>query len=351
MTDQLWQIMSEGAEIVSPDVLQPADVLLDLYGEDIRARAYVTQDPVLGEMMMRPDFTVPIVQTHMAGGVEPARYAYQGKVWRKQDVTTGRPREYAQIGFEVFDSANPALADAEVYVRVIEALNSVSKDMPLEVAVGDVSLMRAAVASLDISDIRKRALMRHLWRPARFNALLARFAGEVGAPQGREALPKENLESALAVAGPQIGLRSASDVARRIDRLNVDRTQADIPQNQLRALRELQALDVSLDKAVFSVSEIAADLKKLDSAVANLKSTCEALEAKHVNLRSLRFQGTYGLTAMEYYDGFVFGVSSSGVLLATGGRYDALTEVLGSGQKMAAVGAVIRPDSLAKVSS
>ena len=31
-----------GAQVVDPPVLQPADTLLDLYGEDIRARAYVT---------------------------------------------------------------------------------------------------------------------------------------------------------------------------------------------------------------------------------------------------------------------------------------------------------------------
>ncbi|MDC3265334.1 hypothetical protein OAU61_04555, partial [Planktomarina temperata] len=43
------------------DILQPADVLLDLYGEDIRARAYVTSDPLRGEQMLRPDFTVPVV--------------------------------------------------------------------------------------------------------------------------------------------------------------------------------------------------------------------------------------------------------------------------------------------------
>ena len=58
------------------EVLQPADTLLDLYGEDIRARAYVTQDPLRGERMLRPDFTVPVVQMHMAHGAEPARYTY-----------------------------------------------------------------------------------------------------------------------------------------------------------------------------------------------------------------------------------------------------------------------------------
>ena len=69
----LQAFVRAGAVPVEADILQPAGTLLDLYGEDIRARAYVTDDPVKGEMMLRPDFTVPVVQAHMAHGAEPAR--------------------------------------------------------------------------------------------------------------------------------------------------------------------------------------------------------------------------------------------------------------------------------------
>ena len=74
---------AQGAVIVEPPVLQPAELLLDLYGEDIRGRAYVTSDALRGEQMLRPDFTVPVVQMHMAHGAEPARYTYAGTVFRK----------------------------------------------------------------------------------------------------------------------------------------------------------------------------------------------------------------------------------------------------------------------------
>ncbi|MEO0342069.1 MAG: ATP phosphoribosyltransferase regulatory subunit [Pseudomonadota bacterium] len=346
MSDPLWQVMSEGAAIVTPDVLQPSDVLLDLYGEDIRARAYVTQDPVLGEMMLRPDFTVPIVQAHMAGGVEPARYAYQGKVWRKQNATSQRPREYAQIGFEVFDSSDPATADAEVFDRVIRALSKTVDANAMKVTVGDVALMRGAVASLETSQLRKGALMRHLWRPARFNRLIARYAGELDLPVGRETLPKASVLQAIIAAGPEIGLRSAADVATRIDRLVEDRTQPKIPEKQIAALRSLQSLDVPLDQAVDEIAPLATHLPQLSGAADRLKATSDALSAKNIDLTRISFQGTYGLTAMEYYDGFVFGISIEDRLVATGGRYDALTDVLGDGSKMAAVGAVIRPDLL-----
>ena len=57
-----------------------------------------------------------------------------------------------------------------------------------------------------------------------------------------------------------------------------------------------------------------------------------------------------GRGAMEYYDGFVFTFSAPDrpgeAPLATGGRYDALTTVLGSGRAIPAVGGVIRPGLL-----
>ena len=80
-----------GALPVEADILQPADTLLDLYGEDIRARAYVTQDPLRGELMLRPDFTVPVVEMHMAHGADPARYCYAGEVFRRQEDDGDRP--------------------------------------------------------------------------------------------------------------------------------------------------------------------------------------------------------------------------------------------------------------------
>ena len=151
---------STGAMRVEPAALQPADVLLDLYGEDIRARAFVTRDEG-AEMMLRPDFTVPIVRLHMDAGAEPARYVYCGPVWRRQESGSDRPREYLQAGFEVFEAGDPAAHDAEVLALIVEALG----DAPVDLVTGDLGLVLAAIDALDTSAARKAALRRHVWRP------------------------------------------------------------------------------------------------------------------------------------------------------------------------------------------
>ena len=98
-----------GAEVVELDFLQISNVLLDLYGEDLRGRAFITNDPVYGEMMLRPDFTIPIVEQHMANSVSTVRYTYCGKVFRRQEEFPDRPREFLQVGYEIFDGANTCL--------------------------------------------------------------------------------------------------------------------------------------------------------------------------------------------------------------------------------------------------
>ena len=142
-----------GAVPVEADILQPAETLLDLYGEDIRARAYVTTDPLRGEMMLRPDFTVPVVQAHMSHGAEPARYCYLGEVFRKQDHLGTRASEYLQVGFEVFDRQAPEAADAEVFALFRDLLAGVQ----VRAITGDIGILMAAVRGLATTERRKAA--------------------------------------------------------------------------------------------------------------------------------------------------------------------------------------------------
>ena len=204
---------------VEPAALQPADVLLDLYGEDIRARAFVTRDEG-AEMMLRPDFTVPIVRLHMDAGAEPARYVYCGPVWRRQERGLGRGRgSILQAGFEVFEGGDPAAHDAEVLGLIVEALG----DAPVELVTGDLGLVLAAIDALETSAARKAALRRHVWRPARFHALLRQFGEEHAAVRARRAAllaaEAEGRTPALVGAGVAVGLRGADEVAARVAQL------------------------------------------------------------------------------------------------------------------------------------
>lgn len=343
----LAAFLAEGAVAVEADILQPAGTLLDLYGEDIRARAYVTADPIRGEMMLRPDFTVPVVQMHMTrpspeSGADPARYAYLGEVFRKQDDPGPRKREYLQVGYEVFDRDDPTGADAEVFALFSDVLAGLN----LRPVTGDLGILMDAVLGLNTLPARKAALLRHVWRPLRFKALLDRYGGHREMTDTRRAL----LAGGVAADAPLIGLRSENEIAARIAALREDATAPPIAAEEVALLDRLMDLTAKAPEALAELQAIARDLPAIVPAVARMGARLSALDARAIDVGALDFEASHGRTTLEYYDGFVFSFHAADPALppvASGGRYDALTAVLGAGRSVPAVGGIVRPGLVA----
>lgn len=340
---------AEGAQPVETAVLQPAGTLLDLYGEDIRARAYVTFDPAEGEMMLRPDFTVPVVLGHMAGGAEPARYCYMGQVFRRQDRPGTRAREHLQVGFERFDR-DATQADAGVFALFARLL----APLGLTPVTGDIGILLAAVRGLTTTDRRRAALLRHIWRPARFRRLLDRFAGRAAPPPERlrllDRLRGADPAALIAEAGPVIGLRSDEEIAARARALLDDAGTPPLPAPEAALLYDLLTLQAPARAALAHLRGITPLLPAIEPAVDRFAARLDRLAAEGIDTAMLAFEASHGRTAMEYYDGFVFSFVAADPALppvASGGRYDALTAALGQGRSIPAVGGVIRPGLVA----
>ena len=323
-----------GAVRVEPDILLPAGTLLDLYGEDIRARAYVTPDPVQGEMMLRPDFTVPVVQMHMAAGAEPARYCYLGKVFRMQDQGETRPEnpraiEYLQAGFELF-SHDPG-ADAEVFAL----FHGLLAGLPLQATMGDMDLLLDAVDGLPLPDERRAFLRHHIWRPGRFERALERFSH-----------PCAPARFAVNDA-PWTGLRGPDEMQARMTRLDADALVPPLPSIWRERLHRLFAIAGPAPAALDELRVLADHMPAIAEAVGRLAARLDAIAARGIDPASIRFDASHGRRTMEYYDGMTFSFAAPGhpewPPVASGGRYDALTAVLGQGRAIPAVGGIIRP--------
>ena len=331
-----------GAIEVAPDILLPAESLLDLYGEDIRARAYVSTDPLRGEVMLRPDFTVPVVQMHMANGAEPARYCYLGEVFRKQDPGDERPaqprdNEYLQAGFELF--AHDCGADAEVFALFHRLL----APLDLQAVTGDMGLLMDAVRALPLSHARRDAALHLIWRPARFARLIQRFS----APPAARGFPVSS--------SPWTGLRSQAEMAQRIARLQSDLAEPPLPAQWSQRLARLFAISAPLPDAMAELHDLAAGWPDLRPAVQRIADRAAELTRQGIPAETIRFDASHGRHTMEYYDGFTFSFVAPGRAewppIASGGRYDALTAVLGrsAGRAIPAVGGIIRPGLIAEL--
>lgn len=334
----LTRFRDSGASEIAPDILLPADTLLDLYGEEIRARAYVTTDPQRGEVMLRPDFTVPVVQRHMRDGAEPARYCYLGEVFRKQDSGENAPdrlrdNEYLQVGYELF-SRDPS-ADAEVFSTFYQSLAPYS----LKATMGDMAIATDALAALPLSQHRREALIHHIWRPARFARLLARYTQDTPAAD----FPKND--------APWIGLRSGPEMEARIARRADEAQQEPLAPEWQDRLTRLFQLRAPAPAALAVLTSLAEEMPAISQAVTRLDQRLKLLAGQGVDIDSICFDASHGRATMEYYDGMTFsftGPDPSWPPVASGGRYDALTRALG-GSTIPAVGGIIRPGLIAEL--
>jgi ATP phosphoribosyltransferase regulatory subunit len=300
-------------------------------------------------MMLRPDFTVPVVQAHMAHGADPARYCYMGEVFRKQDHLGPRASEYLQVGFEVFDRSAPEAADAEVFSLFSQMLSGLG----LRAVTGDIGILMAAVRGLDTTERRRSALLRHIWRPKRFRALLDRFAGRSAMPAARaqllQKLASGSPEALVAAAGSFVGLRGPEEIAARAAALIEDASAAPIKAPEAALLYDLLGLQAPAKAALSHLRGITAMLPAIAPAVERFAARLDALAARGIDVETLAFEASLGRTSMEYYDGFVFSFHGPEAEppIASGGRYDALTAVLGQGRSIPAVGGIIRPHLVA----
>src|SRR5262249_59448975 len=84
---------------IDPPLLQPAEPFLDLSGEDIRRRMFLTTDPQGREMCLRPDLTIPVSRAYLqsAAAGKAAGFCYLGPVFRHRP---GPPAGFVQVGIE-----------------------------------------------------------------------------------------------------------------------------------------------------------------------------------------------------------------------------------------------------------
>lgn len=354
LTTLAQHFQAAGATPLNLPFLYPCEELLELYGEDLRARAFVFGDAERGdEMCLRPDFTVPVALAYREGGWgRKAAYCYQGTVFRRQPGKADRPVEYLQAGIERFGEMNTAKADASVFLSLHSALRELGVHK-IVATIGDLSIVLAVLDALEMPEFRRAALKRHIWRQKRFQSLIAR------ACKGQElnnlvrkvstAVP-EVLVSEVERAGEHVGQRDLSDVRDRIALL--------LEQAKAPAMREA---DARLISNILEVNGPARDacsqlLKLTKDAGVDIEPALTLFEQRLKLLSDGSGEGTefyfdaaFG-RSLEYYDGFVFELRLAGVALhpplAGGGRYNAMTQRLGATTAVPAVGGILRPEAV-----
>jgi ATP phosphoribosyltransferase regulatory subunit len=338
---------------VAPAILQPAEPFLDLSGEDIRRRMFLTTDPDGRELCLRPDLTIPVSRDYLASprAGEAVGYCYLGPVFRHRGDA---PSEFVQAGIESFARRDTAAADAEMLSLGLEATAHYGIAAP-EVRMGDVGLFGALIAALDLSAAWKRRLVKDFNRAGsladdldrlvsaaaierpEYQGVLAAMAGSD--PKAAHAL----VTDLLSIAGINaVGGRSVGEIADRFLEQAALGASSGLPRATRALIEQFLAINGDPDEAADALRTLGAEADlDIGAALDLFESRTGFLAAQGVEVSRIRFSTAFG-RGLDYYTGFVFELHDPEFAeqrqLVAGGRYDGLLTRLGAPEPIPAVG-------------
>lgn len=337
------------AEIIDVPVLQPADPFLDMAGEDLRRRIFLTESETGESLCLRPEFTIPVCRDHIASRAgTPRRYGYLGEVFRQRREGAN---EFFQAGIEDLGDPDRARADARSVADAHALLERLLPESELVVTLGDQSVFEAVLAALGLPRGWRMRLARAFGSANKLSAALADLAN----PPRNGALPEQvaallarhdeqalvahvGAEMKAAGLSPTAG-RTAADIAQRLIE-QADLRAVRVSSEAFSALERFLATHVPLDAAGAALRDFASRSGLLlEDALAGFEARVAALRAEGLAVERIRYDAAFG-RPLDYYTGLVFEIAAGDGArpLAGGGRYDRLLTLLGAAQPIPGVG-------------
>lgn len=347
--DILSLFAARNAATVDVAVLQPADPFLDMAGEDLRRRIFLTESETGETLCLRPEFTIPVCLDHIASQAgTPRRYSYLGEVFRQR---RDGDNEFFQAGIEDLGDRDTARADARSVADAHALLSLTLPGVPLTVTLGDQSVFEAVLAALGLP----RGWRMRLARAFGSAEMLAAALADLANPQKNGALPEavatlvadgdlDRLADHIAADMADHGLsatagRTPQEIARRLVE-KAELRSVRLSAEAFAALETFLAIDVPLDEAAGALEAFAKSAGlSLGSALGNFAGRVEAVAAEGLSPREIRYDAAFG-RPLDYYTGVVFEISAGegSRALAGGGRYDRLLTLLGAKSPIPGVG-------------
>lgn len=345
----LADFTARGAPRVDTPVIQPAEPFLDMAGEDLRRRIFLTESETGESLCLRPEFTIPVCLSHIETATgTPKRYSYLGEVFRQRRDGSN---EFYQAGIEDLGETATASADARAINDAVGILTTLLPGRTLSVMVGDQAVFEAVVKTLGLPSGWQKRLIQGFGDSQHLDQLLHKLAS----PQIASGL--DATSQALITAGDEAGLiayidqtmqdtgystnasRSPREIAARLkEKLSLSETRLD--EKALTVLRDFLALELPLSDAAKALSDFACTTGlNLGSALGQFEERIAAMALLGLDISRITYRAAFG-RPLDYYTGLVFEVSQLGqtAVLAGGGRFDRLLTLLGAKDTIPAVG-------------
>ncbi len=347
--DILNLFAARGADAVDVPMLQPAGPFLDMAGESLRRRIFLTESEKGVLLCLRPEFTIPVCLAHIrTGSVTPRRYCYLGEVFRQRREGGN---EFFQAGVENLGDKDLASADARSVADAYALLSLCLPGRNLSITLGDQAVFEAVLTALGLprgwrmrlarafgSAKQLAAAIDNLAAPTHNSALAEPIASLVA--YGDQDALAAHIAAGIKNAGlsPSVG-RTPNEIARRlIDRAELHSVR--LSSDAFEALKRFLAIQVALDKAPVALNDFATAYGLwLGTAWDNFTARATAIADHGIAAGVVRYNAAFG-RPLDYYTGLVFEISGPepNRRLAGGGRYDRLLTLLGASRSIPGVG-------------
>ena len=359
--DLVADLESLGTDRVDTPIIQPAEPFLDMAGEDLRRRIFMTESETGKSLCLRPEFTIPVCLRHIETATgTPKRYAYLGQVFRQRREG---PNEFYQAGIEDLGEPDVARADARIVHDALEVIGRRLPGVGLSVVLGDQAVFEAVVAACGLPAGWQKRLVHAFGNHAQLQKLLADLsdpapAGVFGPEVERlailgklddEATLVAHIDATMEATGYSTNAsRSPADIARRLrEKMELANTRVD--SRTFALLKEFLALELSLAEAPQALAAFAQKAGlSLGEALVRFESRVAALGEAGLDPAAITYRAAFG-RPLDYYTGLVFEITPAGdsAVLAGGGRFDRLLTLLGAKDRIPAVGFALWLDRIA----
>ena len=357
-------LSSDGYQLVDPPILVPADKVIDRLGETIVDRLFIFSQKDGIRLCLRPDLTIPTCLYYLGQGFkgEKKLYSYFGKVFQFYDEEENEPNEFTQTGIESIGDQNLLSADVEIFVKIYNALKKEGINN-FRTYFGDVSLFQEFINVLDIPELWKKNLLEKFWNEDEFKVLLDEISKKnFNNDEFAERVYSLDIESALELVRGNINLSDRSFFAGRSLEEITDRLRKKGESYSLKPLSDstkkliTEFLSIK-DKPSLAIIRLRKLCKSLDGSLLNkideAEKRFEIIQSTGVDFQNAIFGAEKGRD-VEYYSGFLYDFAwdnnKESIYIGGGGRYDNLIKLLGSENKIPAVGAALNLKKVERIS-
>ncbi len=340
LSEKIIKIFKKNGFVLSePDVILDSEYIIQRSGENFK-RTMVTFENEDGKIMcLRPDLTVASCIKYIEKKSKSKIY-YSGKAFRRNNNKSSDLFN-DQLGIEILGSKNQSKDDFKVIKTILDSAEKIRRKK-IQVKIGDISLFKRLINSLDMPERWKLRLIRHFWRPKYFEELLKRLEKNSDIDSVTFDVDKKRfyemkkMESDKNIAG-----RSISEILNRFDKKIKDPRSFSDGKRIAKIIRSFLKINCKLSK----LDEKLLNFIKKNNLKSNIFKEIKSIQNLKKLKQEVNFITNFGRD-IEYYTGIVFEIFSGKKEIARGGRYDDLLKSLGAKKNIPAVGAAINLNNI-----